>query len=155
MSLAPYKRTVLSWQTLKKVVASFFQAFGVIALVLGVLDILYPNTFNFGNKGIAIISGVSLLWALVTIIPKRKISRQLSVPDTTITIKVGDLFQEDGSLVIGFNDVFDTEKGHIIKPKSIQGQFLTNIYNDDRLQLDRDIDNVLQGVTGRQDNQKT
>src|SRR6266487_508102 len=134
MSLAAYKATVLSWQTLKEFVSSFFQAFGVIALFLGVLDILFPNTFNFGYKGIAIFSGASLLWALATIIPKRKISRQLSVPDTKITIKIGDLFQEDGNLVIGMSDTFDTEKGGgIIKPNSIQGQFLTKIYNDDRL----------------------
>ena len=155
MSLAAYKRTIYSRQTLNKLVASFFQAFGLIALVLGVLDILYPNTFNFGTKGIAAFSGVSLLWALVTIIPRRKISRQLTVPDTTITIKVGDLFREDAHLVIGMNDVFDTEKGHIIKPTSIQGQFLTKIYNDDRARLDRDIEDALQGVSGTQDNQKT
>ncbi len=154
MSLSAYKRTVFSWQTLKKLASSFFQAFGFFALVLGVLDILFPNTFNYGFKGIAIFSGVSLLWALVTLIPRREISRQLSVPDTKITIKVGDLFREDGNLVIGFNDVFDTEKGNIIKPSSIQGQFLTKIYNDDRIRLDRDIAVALQGVSGRQDSQK-
>jgi hypothetical protein len=155
MSLAAYKRTVFSWKTLKKLVSSFFQAFGFIALILGVLDILFPNTFNFGYKGIAIISGVSLLWALYTIIPGREISRQLSVPDTKITINVGDLFKQDAHLVIGMNDVFDTEKGDIIKPSSIQGQFLTKIYNDDRLRLDRDFENALQGVSGRLDNKKS
>jgi len=155
MSLAAYRITVFSWQTLKKLLSSFFQAFGVLALLLGVLDILFPNTFNFGFKGIAAFSGVSFLWALFTIIPKRKISRQLSVPDTTITIKVGDLFQEDAHLVIGMNDVFDTEKGHIIKPTSIQGQFLTKMYNDDRTRLDRDIEHALRGVSAWQDNQKT
>jgi hypothetical protein len=70
-------------------------------------------------------------------------------------MKVGDLFQEDAHLVIGLNDVFDTEKGHIIKPASIQGQFLTRIYNDDRLRLDRDIEDALRGVSYVQDNQKT
>ena len=57
--------------------------------------------------------------------------------------------------MIGTNDVFDTEKGDIIRPSSIQGQFLTKIYNDDRLQLDRDIENALRSVSARQDNQKT
>ena len=135
MSLAAYKRTVFSWQTLKKFVSSFLQILGVIALVLGVLVILFPNTLNFGYEGVIAFSGISLMGALFTIIPRRKIFRQLTVPDTKITIEVGDLFQEDGNLVIGMNDVFDTEKGNIIKPNSIQGQFLTKIYNDDRLQL--------------------
>ena len=97
MSLAGYKRTVFSWKTLKQLVSSFFQVFGVIALILGVLDILFPNTFNFGYRGIVVFSCVSLLLAIIYIIIRlrRKISRQLSVPDTKITIKVGDLFRED------------------------------------------------------------
>lgn len=154
MSLAAYKRTLLSWKTLKKLAASFFQAFGLLALVLGVLDILFPKSFNLGYEGIILFSGVSLLWALYAVIPGRAISRQLSVPDTKITIKIGDLFREEAHLVIGMNDVFDTEKGDIIKPNSIQGQFLTKIYNDDRLRLDNDIEDALRGVPGRQDNQK-
>ncbi len=155
MSLAAYKRTVFSWQTLKKFVSSFLQILGVIALVLGVLVILFPNTLNFGYEGVIAFSGISLIGALITIIPRRKISRQLTLPDTKITVKVGDLFQEDGNLVIGMNDVFDTEKGNIIKPNSIQGQFLTKIYNDDRLRLDRDIEDALRGASYVQDNQKT
>jgi len=155
MSLAAYKRTLLSWKTLKKLAASFFQAFGVIALILGVLVILFPNAFNYGYQGIILFSCISLLWAIYTINPGREISRQLTVPDTKITIKVGDLFKEDANLVIGTNDVFDTEKGDIIKPNSIQGQFLTKIYKDDRLRLNGDIENALRGVSGIQDNQKS
>jgi hypothetical protein len=34
----------------------------------------------------------------------------------------------------------------IIKANSIQGQFLTHVYNDDRAQLDSDLENALQGV---------
>jgi hypothetical protein len=95
------------------------------------------------------------VWALYAVIPGREVFRQLTVPDTKIRIKVGDLFKEDACLVIGFNDVFDTEKGDIIKPTSIQGQFLTKIYNDDRSRLDRDIEDALRGVSGKLDNQKT
>src|SRR5438034_53405 len=68
MSLAGYKRTVFSWKTLKQLVSSFFQVFGVIALILGVLDILFPNTFNFGYRGIVVFSCVSLLLAIIYII---------------------------------------------------------------------------------------
>ena len=122
---------------------------------MGFLDILFPNKLNFGLVGFAFISCVSFLWAIYTIIPAREISRQLSVPDTKIKIKVGDLFREDAHLVIGMNDVFDTEKGDIIKPNSIQGQFLTKIYNNDRSRLDTDIENALRGISGKQDNQKS
>ncbi len=150
-----YRRTLLSWKTLKKLIAAFFQVFGVLALLLGVLDIFFPKTFNLGYEGLILFSCVSLVWAAYTVIPGREFSRQLTVPDTKIRIKVGDLFKEDAHLVIGFNDVFDTEKGDIIKPSSIQGQFLTRVYNEDRQRLDKDLEDALQGSSGRQDNQKT
>ncbi len=150
-----YRRTLLSWKTLKKLIAAFFQVFGVLALLLGVLDIFFPKTFNLGYEGLILFSCVSLVWAAYAVIPGREFSRQLTVPDTKIRIKVGDLFKEDAHLVIGFNDVFDTEKGDIIKPSSIQGQFLTRVYNEDRPRLDKDLEDALRGASGRQDNQKT
>ncbi len=155
MTLVVHKRTIISRQALKKIVSSFFQAFGVIALVLGILDVLFPNKLNFGYVGIIVVSVASLLWGIISIL-KRKISHPLSRLNTKITIKVGDLFQEDANnLVIGMNDVFDTEKGDIIKLTSIQGQFLTRIYGDDKNRLDQDIDKALQGISGNQDSQKT
>jgi len=154
MGFAPYKRTLLSWKTLKKLAASFFQAFGVVALLLSVLDVLFPKTFHLGYEGLLLFACVSLIWALYRVIPGQEVSRQLTVPDTKIRIKVGDLFKEDAHLVIGFNDVFDTEKGDIIKPTSIQGQFLTRIYNNDKQRLDREIEYALQGTSGKLDNQK-
>src|SRR5260370_11127341 len=155
MSLAVYKRTLLSWKTLKKLAAAFFQVFGLPALILGVLDIFFPKTFNFGYEGLLLFSGVSLVWALYAVIPGREISRQLTVTDTKITMKVGDLFQQEANLVIGMHDGFDTEKGDIIKQGSIQAQFLTRVYNDDWSRLDREIEEALQSDAGKQDNQKT
>ncbi|HMD90615.1 MAG TPA: macro domain-containing protein, partial [Anaerolineaceae bacterium] len=83
------------------------------------------------------------------------IYRRLSVPDTVIVIKVGDLFKEDSNLVVGMSDTFDTEKGNIIKPKSIQGQFLATIYNDDTSRLNTDLSAALIGVSGKYDSNKT
>lgn len=154
MKLTVYKKTLFSWQTVKKLFSSFLQAFGALALLLGMLDIFFPNKFNFGYQGIEMLSGASFFWGIFTVIPRWKISRNLLVPDVNITIKVGDLFEENGNLVIGMTDVFDTEKGNIIKPSSIQGQFLSKIYNDDRTRLDKDIKNALQGVSGQRDTDK-
>lgn len=144
----------LSTQAFKRFASGFFQAFGVIALVLGVLDILFPNHFQGGLGGIALISFASLMWAALVVWPRQVVSRQFSVPETKITITVGDLFNQEGNLVIGMNDVFDTEKGAIISPRSIQGQFLTRVYGDDREQLDRDLEDALKDAHGEQDKTK-
>jgi hypothetical protein len=68
----------------------------------------------------------------------------LSSPDSTIEIKIGDLFDQPGHLVIGANDVFDTELGEIIKPSSVQGQLLSRLYQGDQRRLDVEIDAALE-----------
>jgi hypothetical protein len=69
------------------------------------------------------------------------------VPDTEISIVVGDLFEQDGHIVIGMSDTFDTETPDIISLQSIQGQFLTRVYQSDLERLDNELDSALQGKT--------
>ena len=69
----------------------------------------------------------------------RPVEESFSAPNTKIRVLVGDLFDRSDSLVIGTCDTFDTSIPHIIQSKSVQGQFLQRIYNNDVAQLDRDI----------------
>lgn len=155
MRLALYKRTLISFKTLRKLAAAFFQVFGLLALILSVLAIFFPKEFDFGFTGLLLFIAASLAWAIYKVIPGREISRQLTVPDSKITIRIGDIFAQDAHLVIGMNDVFDTEKGDIIKPSSIQGQFLTKVYGDDRARLDKDLEDALHGLLCKVDTHKT
>lgn len=153
--LAEYKRTIFSREILKRVVSPFFQAFGLLALFLDVFSIFFPDTFNLGYQGIVLFASLSVFYALFTVRPRQEISRRFSLPDIKVSIKVGDLFQEDAHLVIGMNDVFDTEIGDIIKANSIQGQFLKRIYNNERSLLDQDIENALQNLSKELHKRKT
>lgn len=155
MNIIAYKTTLFSKQTLNKFASSFVQSFGTLAIVLGVLDILFPNTFGLKYPGLEVFTVVSLIWAIINVLPRFEISRHLSLPDTVIKIKVGDLFKEDSDLIIGMNDTFDTEKGNIIKAKSIQGQFLATVYNDDTARLNTDLTTTLNGISGTRDSQKS
>jgi hypothetical protein len=76
------------------------------------------------------------------------VSRHFGRPDITISVEVGDLFEQEAHLVVGFNDVFDTDTsdGIIISPTSVQGQFLERIYANDPNRLDADLANALRGV---------
>ncbi|MBI2325866.1 hypothetical protein HYU91_00565 [Candidatus Collierbacteria bacterium] len=154
-SILAYKTTLLSRQTLIKFVTAFVQSFGTLAIALGVLDILFPNTLGLKYHGLVTFTTASLVWAVISIHPRFEISRRLLVPDTIIKIKVGDLFKEDADLIIGMNDTFDTEKGNIIKAKSIQGQFLATVYNDDTSRLNTDLTTALNGISGTRDSQKS
>ncbi len=153
-NLLAYKVTFFSRQTIRKFVSAFVQSFGTLAILLGVLDILFPNTFGLKYSGLEVFSVVSLLWGIIYILPRFEISRRISVPDTVIKVKVGDLFNEDSDLIIGMNDTFDTEKGNVIKTKSIQGQFLTTVYNDDTPRLNKDLTAALTDISGIKDGNK-
>lgn len=155
MSLHRYYKTIFSMDSVIDLTLSFLSSFGVLALFLGVFDILWPNKFEFGWGGLWSMVIMSLISAIILSRPKRQFHKVFSVPDMKITIKVGDIFEESSNLIIGFNDVFDTEIGSVISAASLQGKFLTNFYNNDRPRLDRDIDTALTSVQGVVDPAKT
>lgn len=155
MNISTYKTTLFSRHALIKFLSGFIQAFGTLAILLGVLDTLFPHTFGLKYPGLQFLTVTSFIWAIIQIFPRLEISRRLSVPDTVIKIKVGDLFEEDSNLVIGMSDTFDTEKGDIIKSDSIQGQFLTAFYNDDTSRLNTDLTAALHNISGKKDIKKS
>lgn len=123
--------------------------------ILSITIILWPNSFSYGWKGFIGIGILGVVIALLRVSPKRTFSVNFSSPDTKITIKTGDLFDQDGHLVIGFNDVFDTEIGRIISGSSVQGQFLTRMYGNDTARLNQDLERALKNETFTIDPSKT
>lgn len=129
---------------LRRIVSSFISIFGLLWLFIEPGALFFPQYLNFGWLGYLGLVVVSLLVAVIQHFPKKTVCKALSSPDSVIEIKIGDLFNEPSHLVIGANDVFDTELGEVIKPTSVQGQFLTRIYGNDRSRLDADIEAALQ-----------
>lgn len=79
---------------------------------------------------------MSATYAAFTGWPRSAYSRHLLTPRTELRYQVGDLFGQEGHLVIGFSDTFDTETPDIISRESVQGQFLDRIYLGDVVTLD-------------------
>lgn len=142
--------TLLASIKLKSLGRAFVGIFGFLWLFIEPLGLFKPDWFDWGAPGYAVLVLLSLIMAVVFNFPRKSISGSLSSPNSTIEIKVGDLFDESGHLVIGTNDVFDTELGDIIKSSSVQGQFLTRIYGGDQERLDAEIAEVLKrrGLNG-------
>ncbi|HLP90999.1 MAG TPA: macro domain-containing protein [Nostocaceae cyanobacterium] len=133
---------------LKRFVISFSSNFGALWLFLEPASFFLPEKLKFGFYGYLILVLISLVFAIVQNFPKISVSCNLSSPDTNIEIKIGDIFQEKGHLVIGFNDVFDTELGEVIRDSSVQGQFLKQVYKGKQDNLDVDIESALQEHIG-------
>lgn len=122
---------------------SFFKFYGIFKFLLSPITLFFPKGLDFGWAGYFTLIGVSIFCAVGECRPKRSISRKVSSPDSVVEIKVGDIFDEEGHLVIGANDVFDTELGEIMKPSSVQGQFLIKFYNGEHEKLDAEIEEAL------------
>ena len=129
---------------LKRLGSSFISNFGFLWLLIEPGALFFPEKLDFGWAGYFWLALFALGTAFIQRFPRRKVCRALSSPDSEIEIKIGNLFDQSGHLIIGFNDVFDTELGEIIKPSSVQGQFLQRIYGSDRSRIDAHIDYALQ-----------
>jgi hypothetical protein len=131
---------------LKRIGITFASIFGLIWLFLEPAGLFLPEWLNWGWRGYLGLASFSLLCAIALNLPRKSICRSLSSPDSVVEIKVGDLFDEPGHLVIGANDVFDTEPGEVIRPTSVQGQFLMRVYQGDYRQLDAEIEAALDSL---------
>ncbi|MEG4351040.1 DUF6430 domain-containing protein [Microcoleus sp. LAD1_D3] len=127
-----------------RLVNSFVSTFGLLWLFIEPATLVFPEKLNIGWLGYFGLAVLSFIFAIIQCRPRMAISKKLISPDSNIEIKIGDLFDENGHLVIGCNDTFDTEIGDIIRDSSIQGQFLTQVYRGDRSKLDADIEVALQ-----------
>ncbi len=124
-----------------RLATSFTAVFGLVWMLIEPMGLFFPDKLHIGWYGYIGLAFVSLVGAVSTRWPRRTICERLASPDTIIEIVIGDLFDfsKRAHLVIGTNDVFDTELGDIIKPTSVQGQFLTQVYNGDNARLSSEV----------------
>ncbi|MFD7326122.1 macro domain-containing protein [Streptomyces sp. NPDC059875] len=130
--------------TLGSFARSFLTGLGLVAGIVGLGSGLFPDLAK--EFGLLILTGalsVSLGYGLWTAWPRSSYSREFTVPRTRVSITVGDLFSQDGHLVIGMTDTFDTEPPRIIHPTSVQGQFLAQVYANDTARLDAELADAL------------
>jgi hypothetical protein len=72
-----------------------------------------------------------------------------------IAVRVGDVLAQEGNVVIGSNDTFDTSLSEdIISAKSVQGQLLQRIFDGDLHELDEQIGTSLVEDSPTQDSSK-
>ncbi len=81
-----------------------------------------------------------LIISLIKNKPQISFTHKLRDKDNFIEVKVGDAFNNSGSLVIPFNDCFDVSLGgNVRKAKSLQNKLITEFYSDKSEHLQNDI----------------
>jgi len=126
-----------------KLISDFKEKVSVISLVLSLLLI-----FVTIPDEVKIYIGIIFLFSLVFVYIKdwRKANKlqsiDINVEESIVTIKTGNIFEEDGFKVITFNEYFDTlVNDKIISKKSINGIFINNYLNESIEEFDSFIDN--------------
>jgi hypothetical protein len=142
-----------STAALKRLARRFLEVFGGCWLLLEPLALWRPEDLRWGLCGYLCLAALSFVIAILWAWPRNSITRKLPVSDTKIVIGVGDLLDQNGNIIIGSNDVFDTELGDIISPASIQGQFQLKFFPQQE-KLDQAISEALAGVTPKIDERK-
>lgn len=132
-----------TWRFWRHFLVALFACVGGLSTIMQTFNVIYPGSHAMEGFGILIaIIVASVSVALFKAWP-RPIAEEYNAPKTRITIVPGDLLKEDGHLVIGTNDTFDTETPNIIATSSLQGQALQVLYGGDLKELDRHLDDAL------------
>ncbi len=145
---------------IKKFANHFFVALGACASLLTMISFF----FDIQWKSHAVLAWILLavivvgcgIYAWCQVYRKKEIAIRIE-ENFKLTIKQGNLFDQKGIIVIPVNDYFDTHVGDgVIDPKSVHGQFITNLFRDRIAELDAKIAKSLkeQGLTGASKKQR-
>jgi hypothetical protein len=120
--------------------------FGGLWLIVEPGGLFFLNAGIGGWKPYLVLHGLAAAVTFLFFRPPTAARVTLSGSDASVTVKVSDLLTQVGSVAIGTNDTFDTQLGRVISATSVQGQFLTRVYDGDQERLDTDIEAALDGV---------
>lgn len=136
---------------------NFIKSFGLVWLFIEPASNIIDGLKEYGNKSYIVIVFISLVSSYFLSRGKKKLEKSISGSGGKISVYIGDLLKQDTHIIIGTNDVFDTELGNIIKPKSVQGQFAQRKYNSDTSRLNDEIISAItkKGITGLVDDDKS
>jgi hypothetical protein len=122
---------------------SFLTCVGALAAVLGLYDVFFPGSIAAQVRTVSLaVLVASLVYGLWASWP-RPIEASYNTPNTRIRVVRGDLFDEDGHLVVGICDTFDTRVPDVIAKDSVQGQLLYRVFDGNVDELDRQLEATL------------
>jgi hypothetical protein len=147
--------SVFSAAMARRLAKECLAALGALSIAVGIAAAALPDLVSADWRFVIALAIAAVVIGVVRAWPKRSFAVSFAHPSTTIAVKVGNLFNEEGDLVIGFSDTFDTEVGEVVSARSIQGQFLAQVYHNDRERLDRELGAALHDHSGVADPSKT
>lgn len=123
-------RSALRWSTAKTWLATFCPIF-LIAEALDFFGLFQQEQHSHTTLLLAVI--LSLVAPAYVSFPTKKTSLKIPYLDLKIDLRIGDIFDSQGSIVVSSNTVFEADlSAGKISPHSLQGQFTSNFYLNDQ-----------------------
>jgi hypothetical protein len=124
-------------------------AFGLVSAGLQFVGQLIPTVLPSAAATIPGSVMACVIWGMLRASPRRRLSHEFRNPRMTVSVAVGDLFDQDADIVVGFTDTFDTSTAGdlVINSSSVQGQLVARHYSGDHRLLDKDLNVSLSQVT--------
>lgn len=126
----------------KRIIKTFLEytsAIGTIfSLILIFVDI--PNQIKL-NMGCIFVFLLIVIYIVLWIKSNNLMEVDLDIEGSTVIIKSGDIFEQEGFKIIAFNEYFDTQvDDRIISRQSLNGIFLNKYFSESTAELDRYIE---------------
>lgn len=132
------KKVIFFDEDLRK---SYFDTLSKINIIVSfvLIAITIPNEYK-PYVGIGFIIILAIIYAYMWYKANKLTHKELTIGNSNVIIKIGDLFQETDLKVIAFNEYFDTQVDErIIASRTLNGKFI-NEYVNNIAELDKSIE---------------
>lgn len=126
-----------------------FATVGSLYFLMEFMDFLGIYTKDKYSKfAIFPILAAAILWVVTTRRPVSRVVYKVPKRDLVFEVKIGDIFAEQGDIVVSTNTTFDTDMASgLISPDSLQGQLALKFFQGNTAEIDRQLALGLCGVT--------
>lgn len=129
------------------------QAFGVIGAIWLVTEVVTKVIkpvdewiVQHADIYLAIVGAAAAIWFLRYTYETRAVSFIVPTTDFRINIKYGNLLDQQTDWLIGVNEFFDSEIGHVVAQGSLHGQFISEVFNGDCARFREAVDSALSAL---------
>jgi hypothetical protein len=118
---------------------------GILYLFINLLDTfqIYAKS-RYSQYEIVVVVLFAVIIAVLTRRPVSRIRYKIPKKDFAVEVKIGDIFKENGEIVVSSNTTFDTDlSSGLISPNSLQGQCALRMFKGNTLEIDRQLSESL------------
>jgi hypothetical protein len=131
-----------------------FAATGLAWLLTEIANFLFPKVgiwFEHNSQAALVALFIIVVSVFIgTVHSPRQVEFEVPTTQTKLTIKFGNVFDENADVVVAVNEFFDGALGQVVSPESVHGQFISRYYNSTEAEFRQAVDPLLSSFQGSQ-----